>query len=152
MSKLQARNEIVIGAPIERVWALITDINMLHKINPGVTKATGRMDQLGESRTCEIVNGRRSGTMTERLIDFVPKKKTVWTIESDTMGMGRMMRDTKFCFSLEEIGRGQTRVVNETYYRPANIGAVILNLVMLKRMVSRAQEQILNNIRSLTEK
>ncbi|MBI4945190.1 MAG: cytochrome P460 family protein [Bacteroidetes bacterium] len=39
MSKLQARNEMVINAPISKIWAVITDINVLHKINPGVIKA-----------------------------------------------------------------------------------------------------------------
>jgi carbon monoxide dehydrogenase subunit G len=45
MSTLQARNEAIISAPIGKVWAVITDINVLHKINPGVIKATGRMDK-----------------------------------------------------------------------------------------------------------
>ncbi len=52
MSKLQARNEAIINAPIGSIWAIITDINQLHKINPGVIKATGRMDKQGETRTC----------------------------------------------------------------------------------------------------
>ena len=41
MSKLQARNESIINAPIASVWAIITDINLLHKVNPGVINATG---------------------------------------------------------------------------------------------------------------
>jgi hypothetical protein len=59
MNILQARNEAVINAPVESLWALITDINSLHKINPGVIKASGRMDQQGETRTCEIENNGR---------------------------------------------------------------------------------------------
>jgi len=55
MNTLQARNEAVINAPIENLWAAITDINTLHKINPGVIKASGRMDRQGETR--KIING-----------------------------------------------------------------------------------------------
>ncbi|MGB3075899.1 MAG: SRPBCC family protein, partial [Chitinophagales bacterium] len=80
MSKLQAHNEAVINAPISRVWAIITDITLLHKINPGVITANGRMDKQGETRTCEMENRGKRGTMTERLAELVHEKKTVWVI------------------------------------------------------------------------
>jgi hypothetical protein len=152
MSKLQARNEAIINAPVGSIWAIITDITMLHKVNPGVVKATGRMDKQGETRTCNIDNKGRKGTMTERLIELVPEKKTVWTIESDTMGMGKMLKDTKFIFNVEKISDTQTKVVNESYYQPANLIAKIMNGLMMKKMIGKAQEQILNNLKSLTEK
>jgi carbon monoxide dehydrogenase subunit G len=152
MNTLQARNEAVINAPIESLWAAITDINSLHKINPGVIKASGRMDREGETRTCEIENNGRKGTMVERLIELVPQKKTVWTIESDTMGMSRMLNDTRFVFNLEQLNENQTKVINETYYQPTNLVAKIMNSLMMKRMVRKAQQQILFNLQSLTEK
>jgi hypothetical protein len=66
MSILQAHNEAVINAPISSVWAIITDIKLLDKINPGVITATGRMDKQGETRTCEMDNRGKRGTMTEK--------------------------------------------------------------------------------------
>ena len=60
MSKLQARNEAVINASISKVWSIITDINLLQQVNPGVIKATGRMDKQGETRTCEMNNNGRT--------------------------------------------------------------------------------------------
>ena len=152
MSRLQARNEAIINAPLESLWAVITDINALHKINPGVISASGCMDREGETRTCEIDNKGRKGTMVERLIELVPKKRTVWTIENDTMGMSKMLRDTRFVFNLEKLANNNTRVAAETYYEPANLLARVMNLVMMKRMITKAQEQILTNLRSLTEK
>lgn len=152
MSKLQVQNEAIINAPISNVWAIITDISVLHKINPGVISAKGRMDKLGETRTCLIDNKGRKGTMTEKLIEFIPEKKTVWTIQSDTMGMSKMLKDTKFVFNLEEVSDNKTKVVNETFYYPANIIAKMMNALILKKMIGKAQEQILLNIKSLTEK
>src|SRR5262245_39875149 len=93
MSVLQARNEAIIKAPVSLVWAAITDINLLPRINPGVISAKGRMDKQGETRTCEMNNGGRKGTMTEKLAELVHEKKTVWVIESDSMGMSNMLRD-----------------------------------------------------------
>jgi uncharacterized protein YndB with AHSA1/START domain len=150
MSTLQARNEAVINAPVERIWSVITDIHLLPKLNPGVVKATGAMDRLNATRTCEIVNGSRKGTMTERLIEMEPKKRTVWTIESDTMGMSKMLSGTRFTFSLEDLSNARTRVVNETHYTPANLMARVMNALMMRRMIGKAQATILENLRALT--
>jgi uncharacterized protein YndB with AHSA1/START domain len=152
MSKLQARNEMVINAPINSVWSVVTDINLLPKINPGVLKATGRMDKQGETRTCEFKNGGKVGSMTERLIELVPESTTVWTVESDTMGMSKMLKNTRFCFNLEKLGNDKTKLINESYYEPANFIAKIMNGLMMKRKMGKIQEQILTNIKSHLEK
>jgi hypothetical protein len=152
MGKLQARNEAIINAPVSDVWAVITDISVLHKINPGVIKATGRMDKQGETRTCEMNNNGRKGTMTEKLVELIPEKKTVWAIESDSMGMARMLIEPRFCFYLEKLGENKTRIINESYYTPANFMVKIMNTLMMKKKMGLIQEQILNNIKSLTEK
>jgi len=152
MSKLQARNEKIVNAPVNRVWEVITDINMLTQITPGVLSATGRMDRQGETRTCEMQNGGQKGTMTERLIELVPRSKTVWTIEQDSMGMSKMLKETRFCFYLEQSTNGRTKIVNESYYKPANAMIRILNALFMKKKMSSIQEQILDNIKSLTEK
>jgi hypothetical protein len=152
MSKLQAKNEITIKASLGNVWALITDISQFHKINPGLVKATGTMDKLNGTRVCDINNKGKMGTLTERLIELIPEKRTVWTIESDTMGWSKMLKDTRFCFNLEKISETQTKIVNETYYQPANLIARVMNALMMKKMISKAQEQILLNIKTLTEK
>ncbi len=152
MSKLQVRNEMVINSPISKIWAVITDINQLHKVNPGVVKATGAMDKQNCTRTCEMNNKGKKGTMTERLVELVPEKKTVWALESDDMGMSKMCKDVKFHFYLEKISDTKTKVVNESHYQPANFFASIMNSLMMKRFMSKAQEEILTNIKSLTEK
>ncbi len=152
MSKLQARNETIVNAPVSSVWAIITDINILHKINPGVIKATGRMDKQGETRTCEMDNKGRKGTMTEKLIELVPEKKTVWAIENDTMGMAKMLKDPRFCFYLEKLEENKTKIVNESYYEPATFMAKIMNAIMMKKMMAKIQGQILSNIKSIAEK
>lgn len=152
MSQLQARNEAIINAPVRDVWAIITDIQLLQKVNPGVIKASGRMDKQGETRTCEMNNGGRIGTMTEVLIELVPEKKTVWAIKNDTMGMSKMLKDTSFCFYLEKIDENKTKIVNESYYQPANLLVKLMNVLMMKRKMRQIQGQILNNIKSIAEK
>ncbi|MFN8145041.1 MAG: SRPBCC family protein [Bacteroidia bacterium] len=151
MSKLQARNEAVIHAPVSKIWAIITNIDVLPEVNPGVLEASGSMNQLNGIRTCVMDNKGKTGTMTEKLIEFIPEKKTVWTIESDTMGMSKMLRDTKFCFYLEKIDDTQTKIINESYYTPSNFIVSIMNVLMMKRMMSKIQGQILSNVKRLSE-
>ncbi len=152
MSKLQARNEVIVNASISSIWAIITDINLLHKVNLGVIKASGRMDKQGETRTCEIDNKGRKGTMTEKLIELVPEKKTIWAIENDSMGMSKMLKDLRFCFYLEKLDDNKTKVINESYYQPANFMVKIMNALMMKKKMSQIQQQILSNIKSIAEK
>ena len=152
MSKLQAHNEAIINAPISKVWAIITDINLLDKVNPGVIKVTGRMDKQGETRTCEMDNRGKRGTMTEKLVELVHEKKTVWAIENDTMGMAKMLKDPRFCFYLEKLGDNKTKIINESYYEPANLMVRIMNALMMKKKMGEIQGQILFNIKTIAEK
>jgi carbon monoxide dehydrogenase subunit G len=152
MKSLQARSQSIIKAPVAVIWSLITDIDQLHKVNPGVAKASGRMDKVGETRRCEIDNNGRKGTMVEKMIELIPERKTVWTIESDTMGMSGMLRNTRFVFNLEKISEKETKVVSETWYDPANFIASLMNKLVMRRMISKAQEKILANIKTITEK
>lgn len=152
MNRLQAHNEAVINAPISSVWAIITDIKLLDKINPGVITATGRMDKQGETRTCEMENGGKKGTMTEKLVELVHERKTVWVIEYDSMGMGKMLKDSRFCFYLEKIDDNRTKIINESYYEPANLLVRIMNALMMRKRMSEIQEKILSNIKAIAEK
>lgn len=90
--------------------------------------------------------------MTEKLVELVPEKKTVWTIESDTMGMSKMLKGTRFCFYLEKLDDNRTKIVNESYYEPATLMAKIMNAVMMKKMMGKVQAQILSNIKTIAEK
>jgi carbon monoxide dehydrogenase subunit G len=152
MSKLQARNEILINAPISKVWSVITDINLLPKINPGVVSVKGAMNTQGELRTCEMDNKGRKGTMTERLIELIPEQKTVWTIEEDSMGMKKMLSGTRFCFYLEKQNDNQTKLINESYYAPVGFMAKIMNMIMMKSMMTKVQGKILSNVKKYSEK
>ena len=151
MSKLQARNEAIINAPVSTVWAIITDIDVLPKINPGVISAKGRMDKQGETRTCEMDNKGRKGTMTERLVELVPEQRTVWTIENDSMGMKKMLSGTRFCFYLEKTEDNKTKIINESYYQPVTLMAKVMNALMMKKMMGKIQAKILSNIKTVAE-
>ena len=109
------------------------------------------MDKQGETRTCEMDNKGKKGTMTEKLIELVPEKKTVWAIENDTMGMAKMLKDPRFCFYLEKVSENKTKIINESYYEPKTFAAKIMNALMMKKMMGKIQSKILSNIKNLAE-
>lgn len=152
MSQLQVQDEMILNAPLKDIWAVITDIKLLPKVNPGVVKATGSMNKQGDVRVCSIENGRRKGATRERLTELVPGKSTVWKLETDSMGMNKMMKDVTYRFELKDLGGGKTRVINQSYYQPANAVVRVMNPLVMKRMFSRIQRQILQNIKNLVEK
>ena len=96
-------------------------------------------------------NKGRKGTMTEKLVELVHEQKTVWVIENDTMGMKKMLKDPRFCFYLEKVGGTKTKIINESYYLPANLMAKIMNALMMKKMMGKIQTQILTNIKTIAE-
>ena len=90
--------------------------------------------------------------MVEKLIELIPEEKTVWAIENDTMEMSKMLKEPRFCFYLEKLGDNKTRIVNESYYLPANFVVKIMNALMMKRKMRGIQEKILANIKSIAER
>ena len=151
MSTLQAKSEAVLNASVSRIWAIVTDITLLPRINPGVIKASGTMNEQNASRTCEVENKGRKGIITEKLVEFVPGKKMVWKVESDTMGMSKMLLDTRFSLVLEMVTDSSTKVTAETHYSPRTILARVMNGLMMKKMFAKAQEKILQNLQTLTQ-
>ena len=68
------------------------------------------------------------------------------------MGMGKMLKEPRFCFYLEKVGDNKTKIINESYYQPANLIAKIMNALMMKKKMGEIQGQILFNIKTLAEK
>jgi uncharacterized protein YndB with AHSA1/START domain len=151
MGQLQSSKQMIIHAPADQVWKIITDIDLLPKVTPDVLKAKGDMTRPGETRTIEFRSRGLIRKTTERLIDMVPQKLLVWQLESDTQLFTSQFRDTRFCFYLQKAGDFKTNVVCETCYTPATHLGEILNIVAVRKMETRRQSDMLSNIKSLAE-
>jgi len=67
----------------------------------------------GETKICEFNSKGRKGTITERLIELMRNEKTVWTMESDTMGMSKIFTHD-FVFTLKNWRQGGKRILLST--------------------------------------
>jgi len=64
----------------------------------------------------------------------------------------KLLKDKWFCLNLEKKNDGSTKVANESYYQPANLMARIMNGLIIRRTIRKAQEKILQNLKLLAEK
>ena len=62
-----------------------------------------------------------------------------------------LLKETCFVTSLEKIDDSKTKVTNETYYQPLNVIAKIMSALMVKPVFAKMQEEILTNLKILTE-
>lgn len=62
-----------------------------------------------------------------------------------------MLEGFSFSFSLEIRPGGTTRVINETYYKPRNILAALMNVLLLRQKFSKIRQKALEGIKGLAE-
>jgi uncharacterized membrane protein len=147
---LQGSDEVVMRAPVERIWALLEDGPRLPEWMPIVKSTTGEVEVLDAERTCQVeVEGKR-GSVTERCVEHDPYVRIAWRLVDDSLGFGRLLDDFGFSFTLEPLADGSTRVRNETYYRPRSLVARLLSMLVLRRKFRGIRLVALANLRRLS--
>jgi len=87
---VQGSDEIVVNAPPEAIWHILTDTTRLPEWAPMVKQTNGTAESLGAVRQCEVEFDRRPGKVTERCSKFRPHERIAWVMEQDSFGFGRM--------------------------------------------------------------
>ncbi len=98
---LVARSEIVIAAPVEKVWALESDINRWPEWQPGVSAA--RLE--GDLAAGSVFRWKAGVGIVSTLQEVVPPHRITWTGKS--LGMSAV-----HCWTFEAQGDG-THVTTE---------------------------------------
>ena len=62
-----------------------------------------------------------------------------------TKGMSKMIKDPLFCFYLEKLSDNNTRIINESYYQPANLMVKIMNGLMMKKKVKKFRNKFFHH-------
>ena len=148
---LQGSNEILIEADPASVFSVLEDGPLLPQWMPVVKSTTATKETLGSVRECQVEMGGRAGVVVERCIESIPPKCVSWALERDTLGFGKMLNDFSFSFVLKEQERGRTLLTNETYYRPKNAMALLMNWFVLKRNFSKIRMAALEGIKKIVE-
>lgn len=137
MARLQGRDEIVVDAPIERMWTLISDSTLLPEWGPPVRSVEilgPREEALGARRRIHAEFDGKRGEFVERRNVHEPGRKIGYVIEEETFGLFRVMTEPGFTLELEPVQDGRTRVVFSFFHDPKGIlGRVLNRLVILRQ-------------------
>ncbi len=148
---VQGSDEIVVNAPPEAIWHILTDSTRLPEWAPMVKQTNGTAESLGAVRQCEVEFDRRPGKVTERCSKFRPHERVAWVMEQDSFGFGRMFAAFGFEFTLVRQPDGSTRLINDSFWQPKHLLASVMSRFMMRPKSRRIRQQVLRNLKELAE-
>ncbi len=167
-AKLQGQDEIIVEAPVERVWPLIADSTLLPDWGPPVRKVEviGQSDQpegLGSPRRVEAEFNGKMGYFVERRTQHVQGRKIAYLIEEENFGLFRAMTEPGFSIEIESAGPDKTRVIwsffpDKTrviwsfFHNPKGLLGHILNVLVILRQQRRSRLAALASLKQYAEK
>jgi uncharacterized protein YndB with AHSA1/START domain len=143
-------DEVVVSAPLDRVWEAIQDPVQHARWHPFATSIEGE-HALGSTRRCSVVIGNKPGTTEERCTTYTPASRIMWTIESDSAGFTRMVSDWTAGFSVSPEEATTTRVTAESVFEPRGL-PVRLMMPMVRRKFHQTQRAILDGLKEHAER
>lgn len=150
--KFQSRQEIIINAPIEKVWDFNQDLSKIALYHPRVDKLdliSGKQFRgEGVAYQCHITGGKH--TCVEKDIEIVPMEKIVTVFPSDTMGLTKLLPDYMVESKLSKIDANTTWIEIAHYYSSSKWKVKLLNFY-IKRKVARETRETLKGIKSAIE-
>jgi hypothetical protein len=140
----RSKQEVVINAPLETVWAFNMDITKIPTFHPRVVKVellSGKTHrEPGVSYQCHLAGGKH--TCVERDIEIVPMQKVVTVLPEDTFGISKVLPDYVVETTVHRVGHSSTRIEISHYYSTATLKAKLLNLVARRRIARDTQDML----------
>ena len=150
--KFQSKQEVIINAPLEKVWEFNMDLSKIAEYHPRVNKVdliSGKQfRETGVSYQCHLKDGKN--TCIEKDIEIVPMQKLVTVFPQDTMGLTKLLPDYVVESSLSKVGENATKVEMSHYYSSSKLPVRLLNFY-IKRKLSRETQETLNAMKNCIE-
>jgi hypothetical protein len=153
--KHQVTRAIEVATGPAAIWGVIADSTLLPQWAGVVTDVTylgEEQEGVGMTRHCNVELGGRTGTMTERCVEFVPSRRAGYVVDDDTLGFHRMLLDYGFAITLEPRSEGATALRIDTYYTPRNQLYALLNRLVLRRRMRRTVDGLLRGLKQISER
>lgn len=100
----EIKTEIIIDAPLKKVWNVLTDNEKYGEWNPFILKMEGRLKEGEKLKNVLLIDGKKE-TFKPVILAFEPEKKLEWV---GTLPLG-MLRGQHY-FILEKINNNQTKL------------------------------------------
>jgi len=148
----RSKQEVIINAPLEAVWAFNMDLTKIPDFHPRVFKVdllSGKaFREAGASYQCHLSGGKH--TCIEKDIEIIPMERIVTLLPEDTFGITKIITDylveTNFC----RIGAFSTKMEISHYYSTRSLKAKLFNLFG-KGKIARETQATLDAIKAAVE-
>ena len=148
----RSKQQVVIDAPLEAVWAFCMDLTKIPEFHPRVFKVDlidGRASRgVGVSYQCHLSGGKHS--CIEKDIEIVQLEKIVTVFPQDTFGISKILSDYTVETIFQELGNSSTKVQISHYYSTPTLKAKLLNLVA-KGKIARETHATLTSAKATIE-
>jgi Polyketide cyclase / dehydrase and lipid transport len=153
--KHQVSRTVQVAAGPAAIWGVIADSRLLPQWAGVVTDVTylgEGQEGVGMTRRCNVELGGRTGTMTERCVEFVPNRRAGYVVDDDTVGFSRMLVDYGFTITLDPRSDRTTALRIDTYYTPRNPLYTLLNRLLLQRRMGKLVDGLLQGLKQTSER
>lgn len=151
---LQWTAEVLVEAPVPRVWIAVEDLTLIPGYHPDVEEVEllsgERRRAPGVAYKCIVPDGLRSGWCIERVVEHVPYERTTVDFPDDSWGIGRWLDGFLAEVDVSPRGLDATLVRLRAFYAPKGPIARILN-VLLRPMMRRRARLTLQGLKRLVE-
>lgn len=148
----RSKQEVVINAPLEAVWAFNMDLRKIPEFHPRVRKVdliSGKtFREAGAAYQCHLAGGKH--TCIERDVEIVPMERIVTILPEDTFGISKILSDYTVETNLQRSGERATKVEIGHYYSTKTLRAKLLNLIA-KGRIARDTQAMLNAMKAAIE-
>ena len=150
--KFQSKQEVIINAPLEKVWEFNMDLSKIAEYHPRVNKVDlisgKRFREPGVSYQCHLKDGKN--TCIEKDIEIVPMQKLVTVFPQDTLGISKLLPDYVVESTVSKVGDSVTKVEMVHFYSTPKPIVRFLNL-FIKRKIERETQETLNAMKKSIE-
>jgi len=147
--------EIVVDAPLQRVWEIAEDITLIPQYHPEVGKVDligGQAKRsLGAKYQCNILDGRRAGSCVEEVVAYEPERMFATAMVSDTWGIDRMLADFRVEATVSRRTETSTILKFQAFYKPMGLKYRLLNALFLRRALRRRSLAVMKGIKRVVE-
>ena len=148
----RSKQEVIINAPLEKVWSFSMDLTKIPEFHPRVVKVdllSGKaLREPGVSYQCHLSGGKHS--CIEKDIEIVPLQKIVTILPEDTFGISKILSDYRVETRFQRMSDQATKVEISHYYSTTTLKAKFLNLIA-KGKIARETQATLNSAKATIE-
>jgi ribosome-associated toxin RatA of RatAB toxin-antitoxin module len=142
------RNEITVNASIDKLWTMLTDLELLEKYDPTVKKSTlisAEKTGIGAKRKVLMLDGKN--WFDEKVVEFKPKEALAYQLTDCSFPI----KGLKHSYSFEKVG-SQTKVVQVMEYTVKfGLLGMLLDNLMIRKQSDTGIKKFFEGLKSYAE-